>query len=187
MALGAVSITILDGGGSNIVVPPAGIQVVIGCSSLGVANQIIATRSITTLINTSGYDPYLSSLSVKKSKLAELTPCLKVLVPLVQQSTVDYVKNPTAANTAMVDMVTKLNSFWTLSTDFLAFSDDQIKKYDIMSNGPDKTLGNFDTPRVQKIIDDFWSTFGKNVATADTTITPASITDNEFIDTSIGL
>ena len=46
------------------------------------------------LVSKSGYDPYLSSLAVKKSKLTELGPCLARLVPIIQQAQVDYIKNP---------------------------------------------------------------------------------------------
>jgi hypothetical protein len=138
------------------------------------------------LVSQSGYDPYLSSLSVKKSRLAELTPCLTKLVPIVQQAQVDYIKNPTATNKVMVNVVTGMKSFWTLSLPLLKFGNDQALKYKIISNGPDKTLGTMVPARVQKVINDFKATFG-SVRTADPKVTPSSIMTNKFIDRSIGL
>jgi hypothetical protein len=139
------------------------------------------------LVSQSGYDPYLSSLSVKKSRLAALTPCLKRLVPIVQQAQVDYIKNATATNKVMVDVVTGMKSFWTLSMPLLAFGNQKALQYKIISNGPDKTLGNFNLKRVQKVIADFHATFGTDVQTADPNVTPSSIVTNRFIDLKIGL
>jgi hypothetical protein len=138
-------------------------------------------------VSKSGYNPYLSSLSVKKSKLAELTPCLKKLVPIIQQADVDYITNPTATNKVMVDVVTGMKSFWTLSMPLLKFGNEQARKYKIIDNGPDKTLGNFNIARVQKVISDFRATFGNDVATADPNVTPSSIVTNKFVDPKIGL
>jgi hypothetical protein len=139
------------------------------------------------LVSQSGYDPYLSSLSVKKSRLAALSPCLRRLVPIVQQAQVDYIKSPTATNRVMVDVVTGMKSFWTLSMPLLKFGNEQALKYKIISNGPDKTLGNFNLARVSKVISDFHATFGNDVQTADPNVTAASIVTNKFIDPKIGL
>ena len=138
------------------------------------------------LISKAGYDPYLSSLAVKKSRLKELSPCLKKLVPIVQQAQIDYLKRPVAGNKVMVDVVTKMKSFWTLSMPGLKFGNDKMLELKMVSNGPDKTLGNMVPKRVQKVIDDFRSTFG-NVPTADPKVSPSSIMTNRFIDPKIGL
>jgi hypothetical protein len=87
----------------------------------------------------------------------------------------------------MVDVVTKMKSFWTLSMPGLAFGDNAMKQYKIVSNGSDKTLGNMVPKRVQQVIDDFQTTFGKDVKTADPNVTPASITTNKFVDKNIRL
>jgi hypothetical protein len=139
------------------------------------------------LVSQSGYDPYLSSLSVKKDRLAELTPCLRQLVPIVQQAQVDYIRNPTATNRVMVNVVTGMKSFWTLSMPLLKFGNQQALKHKIISNGPDRTLGNFSLPRVSKVIADFKATFGNDVDTADPNVKAAAIVTNRFIDPKIGL
>ena len=138
------------------------------------------------LISKAGYDPYLSSLAVRKSRLKELSPCLAKLVPIVQQAQIDYLKRPAAPNRVMVRVITEMKSFWTLSMPGLKFGNDQMLKLKMVSNGPDKTLGNMAPKRVQKIIDDFRFTFG-NVDTADPNVKPSSIMTNRFIDPKIGL
>jgi hypothetical protein len=138
------------------------------------------------LVSKAGYDPYLSSLAVKKSRLEELSPCLEKLVPIVQRAQVDYIRHPVATNKVMVDVVTRMKSFWTESMPLLAFGNAQMLRLKIVSNGPDRTLGNMVPARVQKVINDFHSTFG-NVKTADPKVSPSSIMTNRFIDPKIGL
>ena len=54
-----------------------------------------------------------------------------------------------------------MKTFWTESMPRLAFGNAQMLKFKIVSNGPDKTLGNMNPKRVQKVIADFQATFGK--------------------------
>ena len=139
------------------------------------------------LVSKSGYDPYLSSLAVKKGKLNELSGCLARLVPIVQQAQIDFLKNPTATNKVMVDVVTKMKTFWTLSMAGLADGVAKMKQFKIVSNGNDKTLGNMVPKRVQQVIDDFHTTFGDDVKTADPNVKPDSIMTNKFVDKNIHL
>ena len=76
-------------------------------------------------------------------------------MPIIQQAQVDYLKNPTPTNKVMVDVVTKMKSFWTLSMAGLAFGEQAMTQYNIVQQRPDKTLGNMVTARVQQVINDF--------------------------------
>ncbi|MCU1456427.1 MAG: transporter substrate-binding protein [Actinomycetia bacterium] len=139
------------------------------------------------MVSASGYDPYLSSLSVKKSDLKSMSPCLKKLVPIVQQAQVDYITKPAAGNKTMVDVATGMKTFWTLSPKLLAFGNAQMLKHKIVDNGGDATLGNMTTARVQKVIGQFHQVFGTNVDTANSSVKPSDISTNQFIDSKIGL
>jgi hypothetical protein len=139
------------------------------------------------MVADSGYDPYLSSLSVKKERLEELRPCLEKLVPIVQQQQINYLADPGPTNDVLVDVVTKMGTFWALYPDGLADANKKMLEYEIVSNGTDETLGNFVPERVQQVIDDFQATFGTDVDTADPDVTPDSIVTDEFIDPNIHL
>ena len=52
MAYGNATLTIADGGSATIVVPGSSVQLVIGCAVGGTANQVVATRSPSTLQTT---------------------------------------------------------------------------------------------------------------------------------------
>jgi hypothetical protein len=54
---GDVNLTIADGAAGTISVPAPTLQVVLGCSSAGTANAVLATRQPTTLQTTYGYGP----------------------------------------------------------------------------------------------------------------------------------
>ena len=55
----------------------------------------------------------------RRAGSTELGPCLARLVPIIQQAQVDYIKNPMPTHKVMVDVVTQMKSFWTLSMPLL--------------------------------------------------------------------
>lgn len=54
---GNVEITIQDGGGSVVSLPAENVQAILGCSSAGTANMVLATRSPKVLQDSCGYGP----------------------------------------------------------------------------------------------------------------------------------
>jgi hypothetical protein len=58
---------------------------------------------------------------------------------------------------------------------------------DFVVNGSDQTLGNFDTARVQRMIDIVTPIFTAQRQPPKEGLTPEAIATNEFIDTSIGV
>jgi hypothetical protein len=132
-----------------------------------------------------GYQDYSQTLAVRPGDLAKLRPCLKKFVPIVQQAQVDYAGAPDRANAMIIDAVAQYKDSWVYSKGMADFSVAQQKKIGLISNGPDKTLGNFDIPRVQKFIDQM-------VKSGDFKDIPEGfkaeqMVTNEFIDPKIGL
>ncbi len=139
------------------------------------------------LIHDTGYPIYAESVSVRAADKAKLTPCLKLLVPIMQQAAVDYLKDPAETNKMIIDLVGKYNNGWVYTQGVADFAVGQMKKLGLMGNGTDKTLGNYEEARIQKVIDivvPALKTQGK--ATKDG-LKPADLITNEFVDTSIGL
>ncbi len=58
-----------------------------------------------SLIHDSGWETYQSSVSVRTEALEELTPCLELLVPVLQQAGKDFYDDPAAANALILDLV----------------------------------------------------------------------------------
>jgi hypothetical protein len=68
------------------------------------------------LIHDSGFPIYQGAVAILDSKLDDAArSCLTALVPLIQQSAVDFQNDPTATNAAILQAVVDLDSFWQLS------------------------------------------------------------------------
>jgi hypothetical protein len=140
------------------------------------------------LVNSLGYQPYPSALSVRTDKLSALTPCLKKLVPLIQQAQVDYMKDPSEVNT----MLTKYNPahsapYWFTSKALSDAAVDVMRKEGIIVDGP-QGFGSFDMDRMKKQIDILLPIFKKQgIDTFDTAVSADKIVTNQFIDSTIKL
>lgn len=133
-----------------------------------------------------GYPNYGEALAIKASKKAELSDCLKKLVPVIQQAQVDYAKDPAATNEIIVEAA-KLYGGWDYPAELAAFGHQKQLDEGIISDGPTPALGDIDETRVQKIIDLTAPIFKKQNVTVKDGVTAADLYTNEFIDQSISL
>ncbi|RMH81680.1 MAG: ABC transporter substrate-binding protein, partial [Actinomyces sp.] len=137
------------------------------------------------LIHDSGYEIYQGALAMLKANFDDQAKaCLAALVPIIQQSIVDFQRDPSATNAAILKAVEDLNSFWELTPDSVANTVEQMEKLNIVGNGPDSTVGDFELDRVQGVID----LIKEKVPSISVPegLTPTDIVTNEFIDESIG-
>jgi hypothetical protein len=135
------------------------------------------------LIHDAGLEVYSQPLAIRAGDLETLTPCLELLVPIVQQSIVDFVDDPSTTNALIVETVETFADFWVYPAELAEFSVATMLDLGLIGNGPDTTIGNFDTERVQSVIDKMASA-GMGVP-AD--LAAETIVSNQFIDPSIGL
>lgn len=140
------------------------------------------------LIKNSGYVPYPQTLAVRAADLKPKAACWKLLVPLVQQAQVDYIKSPKPVNGKLEGIVTSLKTFWQLSPGGDAYNAATQRKLGIVSNGPDCTLGNFNMKRLQQVINQVNPIFkAKGLDTINPDLKAAAIATNQFINPKIGL
>jgi hypothetical protein len=139
------------------------------------------------LIHDTGYPIYSQAISIRAGDKDKLAPCLKKLVPIMQQATVDYITNPANTNKVILELVTKFNNGWVYSQGVADFAVKTMKDLGLVANGPDKTLGNMEESRIQKIIDIVGPAVNKSGKPTKDGLKPADMMTNEFIDTSIGL
>ena len=139
------------------------------------------------LIHDTGYPIYSQAISVRTGDLQTLSPCLKKLVPIMQQATVDYVKNPAKTNAIILELVQKYNNGWVYSQGVADYAVKTMLDLGLVGNGPDKTLGNMEPDRIQKIIDIVGPALAKTGKDIKSGLTPADMSTNQFIDMSIGL
>ena len=105
----------------------------------------------------------------------------------MQQAQVDYVADPTATNTLILAAVKKYNTDWVYSQGVADYAAKTMLKDGLVSNGPDKTLGNFDNTRVDALIALETPIFAKAAQPVKAGLKATDVVTNQFIDTSIGL
>ena len=133
-----------------------------------------------------GYDFYPSVPSVAADRLEELGPCLERLVPLIQQAQVDYIQDPAMVN----QLLTDYNDgdygagFWKTPLDLNEAGAQIMAEDDLVGNGNNATLGDFEMERVQTTIDNIADSLDDR---ANPEVAPEDIVTNAFIDESIGI
>jgi hypothetical protein len=138
------------------------------------------------LIHDAGYPIYASALAVRSGELENLSPCLTELVPVIQQATVDYYTAPAATNELILKAVEQFDNGWVYTPGVAEYSVKAQVDLGLVGNGSNDTVGDFDTERVQQIIDITTPLFEKLGTAPAPGLAPDALVTNEFIDTSIG-
>jgi hypothetical protein len=139
------------------------------------------------LIADAGFNFYQQAIGVRKDKLAALTPCLTKLVPIMQQSIVDFVSNPAATNSLILKLVEKYNNGWVYTQGVADYAVTTMKSLGIVGNGSDSTLGNFDDTRMQGLIELLSPIYAAQNKPILSGLKPSDLVTNQFLDTKIGM
>jgi hypothetical protein len=139
------------------------------------------------LIHDTGWQPYAAALGVRSADFDKNKACFAKFVPIVQQAQVDYIKSPDAANTLMLNLVQQYDTGWVYSAGVAKYSVEQQLKLGLVGNGPDQTLGNFDTQRVDDFIAKATPIFTAGGKKVKDGLKSSDLVTNEFIDPSIHL
>ena len=138
-------------------------------------------------INDAGWENYAESIATKPENITKYADCFKALVPMIQQSSVDYLNDPAAANKIILDAVTTFDNGWVYSQGVADYGVKTIKADGLVANGPDKTLGNFDLDRVNALIAKAIPVYTALGQAPKAGLKAEDIVTNQFIDPSIGL
>jgi hypothetical protein len=138
------------------------------------------------LVNDTGYPFYPQALSIRTADKEKLAPCLKKLVPLVQRAQVDFLANPERTNAFIIKLVKDYNTFWTYSDGLAAYAISKMRQ-DFVNNGADRTLGNFEVGRIQRLIDIVTPILVGQRHPPRPGLRPEDLYTNEFVDPSIGV
>ena len=139
------------------------------------------------LINSAGYTIYPENLAVRTDTLKKYRGCLRRVVPMIQQAIVNYSRNPVPTNNALIRLSEAMKVPVPLSTAANAFAMQTMLRLKIMSNGPNRTIGDFDMKRVQRTIDtQLRPVFAGRGTPIPARLKAVQIHTNEFIDTRIG-
>jgi hypothetical protein len=137
-------------------------------------------------INDAGWNNYGESIATKPENITEYADCLSALVPIIQQSSVDYIADPASTNALIIDAVNTFDNGWVYTEGVAAYAVETMKNDGLLSNGPDDTVGNFDMDRVADLIEKAIPVYEALGQSPKEGLTPEDVVTNQFIDDTIG-
>ena len=140
-------------------------------------------------INDIGWRNYAQSIATKPENIEKYADCLTALVPMIQQSTVDFLTDPSHATEVILAAVESFGGDfgWTYTAGAAEFGVNTVKADGLQANGTDGTMGSFDMDRVAELIDLAIPVYTAQGATPKDGLVPDDIVTNQFIDPSIKL
>jgi hypothetical protein len=140
-------------------------------------------------INDIGWENYAQSIATKPENIEKYADCFTALVPMIQQSSVDYLTDPAHGNKVILDATASFGEAfgWTYTEGAANYGVETIKKDGLQANSTDGTLGSFDMARVQGLIDIAVPIYVAQGSTPKDGVKPEDIVTNQFIDPSIKL
>ena len=135
-----------------------------------------------TLVDEAGYPNYPETMAIRPDRRAELAPCLKKLVPVLQHGAAEYAAGPEPTNELIVRLVDEFGGF-PYSADRARYAVRTLRANGILGNGTNATIGDFDLDRVNRIIEVTWPAAAEPAAR----LTAQDLVTNEFLDPAIGL
>lgn len=142
------------------------------------------------LVSDTGYPNYRNLLAIRSGDKARLAPCLKKLVPLLQQATVDFMAKPEPTIKLVLSVVKQTRQGYDDSEARSRHAVDVMRSEGLVSNGRDQTVGEFDLApggRVQRLITIDTPIFLSQRKALKPDLVPGDIATNEFINPGIGL
>jgi hypothetical protein len=139
------------------------------------------------LVYDTGYPNYGSILTLRTRDREKLAPCLKKLVPILQQSHVDFIADPGKTIPLVAQLAADYKTGVPYSKEQAEFAVSQQKQLGLTGNGNDKTIGNFDMARVQKMISIAAPIFAAQKKPIKDGLQPSDVVTNEFLNMNIGV
>ena len=139
------------------------------------------------LIKDVGYDIYASNVVVRADRLQQFAPCLKKLVPIIQQSGVDYVAAPEETNKVIVDVVGQDPTYSPYTEAEAAYSAKLLTDKGLMANEDSGAFGVYNEARVQRNVDDLRPVLAATGNDVPDTTSAADLFTNQFTDKSISI
>jgi hypothetical protein len=139
------------------------------------------------LVSDTGYPLYGQGVVIRKADRERLAPCLRKLVPIIQRSAVDTLAHPERTSALVVDIVRQYADAWTYSPGLAKFTAQQMRGLGLVANGTNRTLGDFESARVRKLIDISRPIYAAQHKTLKADLRPEDLVTNEFVDQTVGL
>ena len=142
------------------------------------------------LVADSGYPNYRNLLAIRAGEKSALAGCLRRLVPMFQQATVDFLADPDPLIRTVLSIVDSTRQAYTDSVDRSRHAVDVMRDEDLVTNGRTATIGDFDLApdgRVARLLRIDVPIFTGQHKELAPDLVPTDIATNEFLDPAISL
>jgi hypothetical protein len=139
------------------------------------------------LVADSGYPNYRNLLAIRSGDKQRLAPCLQRLVPILQQSTVDFMADPDPVIRTILSIIGRTRQAYT---DSMARSEQAVRVMrdeGLVTDGKTAVLGDFDPSRLRRLITIDVPIFAGQHKPLKPGLTADDIATNEFLDPTISL
>lgn len=141
-----------------------------------------------SLLADNGWSPYPEPMAIRSGDETKLAPCLKKLVPIMQQGYADYFKDPSATNKLIVDLVNAYNNGWTYSEGVADYAVKQMKDLKIATDGANGYYGDMDAARIQDLMSKAIPVYQKSKGSSvKAGLKPTDLFTNAYLDKKISL
>jgi hypothetical protein len=137
------------------------------------------------LLYDAGYPIYGSSIAVRADQLEDNRGCLELLVPILQQSIIDYMDDPNAINQVITEFNEEIGDFWQTPIEQNEYAHEHLGEFGTFADGPDGVQGSFDPDRMAEILDVVVPVLEETGSDVPDDIAWEDFATNEFLDTSI--
>jgi hypothetical protein len=137
------------------------------------------------LINDTGYPNYANVLGIRTGDRDKLDGCLHKLVPIIQRAQAQFAHDPGPAITLAANNGYK--SGFHYDQPLADYAVKTMLDQAIISNGGNRTLGDFDTGRIARLIGILQPILAGQKKPIKDGLGPVDVTTNAYIDSSIGL
>ena len=136
------------------------------------------------LVADAGYPVYPETLALRSDREAELAPCLRKLVPLIQRSAAGYLADPGATNSLIVRLTEDYDAY-PYSSERAAYAARVMKDNGIVGDGMNRTIGDFDTARVGRLLDILRPVFAAAGQPLPARLAASDVVTNDYVDLSV--
>lgn len=138
-------------------------------------------------INDAGWENYGQSMATKPENIETWSECFAALVPMLQQSSIDYLADPARTNAMIIAAVLAFDNGWVYDDGVAAYAAETMVNDGLVGNGPNGIIGEFDLDRVNNLIEIARPVYAALGQEPPAGLTAEDIVTNQFIDPTIGL
>jgi hypothetical protein len=142
------------------------------------------------LVADSGYPNYRNLLAIRSGEKSALAGCLRRLVPMLQQATVDFMARPDPLIRTVLSIVDATRQAYTDSVDRSRHAVDVMRDEDLVTNGRTPMIGDFDVApggRVDRLLRIDVPIFTGQHKELRSGLVATDIATDEFLDPDIAL